>query len=256
MIQANLATYPPRREAMLAVVESIAPQVDRLNVVLNQYDSELPELTKLENVRQVVPDRDTKDTGKFYPDVSEAEIVLTLDDDISYPAGYVAQTVAMMRTLGPGHVGTYHGSLYYRPTFGLSWKRLTEWISYSDRKLAAFRVVHTFYHGVEQAIVVDQPATGVAAMFTCDFPPFDFMKDSQKFVDVRLSRWAFERGLKPVLLPRPAGWLSPVRFEETIYESFTKSHPQNVNAEIAVFARKVPGRGESLDLSWVPQAAT
>ena len=71
MIIANLATYPPRRENLLPVVQAIAPQVDQLNVVLNQYDAELPELVDIPNVKQIIPHEDTKDVGKFYPDVSD-----------------------------------------------------------------------------------------------------------------------------------------------------------------------------------------
>ena len=37
MIVANLATYPPRTSNLLQAITAIAPQVDRLNVVLTQY---------------------------------------------------------------------------------------------------------------------------------------------------------------------------------------------------------------------------
>jgi len=39
MIVANMAIYPPRLDDMLQVVRAPAPQVDRLNVVLNEYSS-------------------------------------------------------------------------------------------------------------------------------------------------------------------------------------------------------------------------
>jgi len=60
MITANLATYPPRREALEKVVAAISPQVDRLNVVLNEYDAVPAELQKYPNVVPLIPETDLK----------------------------------------------------------------------------------------------------------------------------------------------------------------------------------------------------
>ena len=50
MITANLATYPPRRETLEAVAGYISPQVDQMNIVLNQYDEIPGKLAKFSNV--------------------------------------------------------------------------------------------------------------------------------------------------------------------------------------------------------------
>lgn len=248
MIVANLATYPPRRENLLPVVKAIAPQVDRLNVVLNQFDACLPELEEIPGVVQIRPDTDTKDVGKFYPDVQEAEYVFLIDDDLVYPPDFVARTIREFKSLGEGKFfGGFHGSLYVRPGFSLKPKRFWRWLTYDERKVAGFRRRVQVHEAVGKPIVMDQIATNAAIIRGPDMPPYEFMADSQKFVDVRLARWNFERGIVPVLLPRPAGWIGQVRFEDTIYRSFTCRDLPHVAAEIMSYAFKVEGRGSTLN---------
>ena len=115
MIVANLATYPPRRRNLMRVVADIAPQVDRLNVILNQYDRVPEALSAFGNVVPLIPGEDTKDTGKFYPDVSGAQWVFMVDDDILYPADFIARTLRLARETGIDRFcAGYHGSLYLR----------------------------------------------------------------------------------------------------------------------------------------------
>lgn len=123
---ANLATYPPRHASMLDVVRALAPQLDRLNVVLNEYEQVPQDLDAFSNVVGILPEHDTKDAGKFLPDVSDADYVFLVDDDLIYPDDYVARTIASFEALGPsGFVGAYHGSLYVRPPFELERAALT-----------------------------------------------------------------------------------------------------------------------------------
>ncbi len=248
MIVANLATYPPRRDALLPVVQAIAPQVDRLNVVLNQYDDTLPELSGIANVEQIIPDYDTKDVGKFYPDVSGAEYVFLIDDDLIYPADFVSKTIERFDALGSGKfMGGYHASLYTKPEFSLSPKKLLKRLRYSDDRIADYRKPYRFYEQLNAPVVVDQVATNAAILRGADFPPHDFMAGSQKFVDVRLAAWCFQHGIRPVALPKDAGWLGEVRFEETIFRDFTRKNPPHVAAEIWSYAFKIEGRGMPLN---------
>ncbi|WP_424832394.1 glycosyltransferase family A protein [Ruegeria sp.] len=263
MIIANLATYPKRQKFLRTVVEAIAPQVDRLNLVLNEFEAVPSELLGYGNIVPILPEEDTKDVGKFYPDVSGAEYVMLFDDDILYPPDYVAKTVSRFEALGNRTaIGSYHGSIYRRPEFnnrrdrnnpggiGMGvFGRLIEYprelYSYKTR-LADFRDVFVFYKEQHAPIIVDQIASGVAILKARDFPPYSYMAGSQKFVDVRLARWAFERGLTGVTLPRESGWLRPLRYEETIFNDFTEKNPEHVNVEIKTFAGRVPHAGEVL----------
>ena len=62
------------------------------------------------------------------------------------------------------------------------------------------------------------------------------------FVDVRLARWCFDKGIDLVCLPRAAGWLTEERFDERIYD-FTRGNPERVVREVATYAFRNPRRG-------------
>jgi hypothetical protein len=245
MIVANMATYPPRREGAVQAVMRLAPQVDRLNLVLNQYSDPLEELTAFSNVNQIIPDDDTKDTGKFYPKIDGAEYVILTDDDLIFPSDFVARTLRSFQSLGSGYMGGYHASLYQKPRFSFRKRGFLRWFRYSDDRIADYRRVIAFYREQTVPVIVDQVATNAAVMRAQDFPPFEFMRTSQKFVDVRLARWCFERQIVPVALPKPSNWIESLRYDETIFESFTKTNPSPVSREILSYAFKVPGRGTS-----------
>lgn len=247
MITANLATYPPRAKFLPKVVDAVATQVDQLNVVLNEYDT-IPEfLAGYPNVNAIIPDHDTKDAGKFYPDCSRAEYVFLIDDDVVYPVDFVTKSLDRMRSLGPErYVGGYHCSIYQRPALRpLSVKSVKANIRFLGwpSRIARFRKVFTFGHTTSNPIFVDQVATNAAVMRVREMPPYEFMKTSQKFVDVRLARWCFEQGIMRVNLPREKSWLRQcdsegVIFEETIFEDFTQKHHEHVAQEIRSFAFK------------------
>lgn len=244
MIVANLATYPPRRQNLEKIVATISPQVERFNIVLNQYDEVPGELAKYPNVVAVIPEKDLKDVGKFYPDVRDAQYVLLVDDDIVYPHDYVLKTINRFEALPIQNcIGGYHGSLYLRP-------RLRQLIRYPslfftyNKRVADFRSVgFHFSEELKLATVVDQLGSGAAILRGKDMPTFEYMRTSQKFVDVRLARWCFERGVTPVCLHRTANWLEELNFDESIHSGFTTKNSSCVSAEILAYAFKVKFRG-------------
>ena len=246
-IVAKIATYPPRRERVLPMVRSLVNQVDRINLVLNEYDAPLPEIAGFDKIHQIIPPEDLKDTGKFFPEVPADSTVFLLDDDVEYPPDFVRLSLERRAALPAGrrYLCGYHGSLYQWPerkkkdTFWTHVKKVFGNVADNRRPL-------TFYKALDQATVVDQIATNSAFLEAADMPPWRWMKGSEKFVDVRLARWCFRRGITPVCLPRAAGWLNPVRFEETIFFDFTRSNPPHVAREIWRYAFRTKGRGKTL----------
>ncbi|MGR3323107.1 MAG: hypothetical protein ACU0DK_14385 [Pseudooceanicola sp.] len=247
MIVANLATYPPRLSNLGAVVERIAPQVDRLNVVLNEFDSVPAFLEGRDNVVAVIPEHDTKDVGKFYPDVSGAEYVLLIDDDLVYPADYVARTVERFVAAARGGrlMAGYHGSVYRRPRPSLNPGTMLAWMRYDPSRIADYRRIYTFDQGMAEATILDQVATGVAILRGPDLPPYAYMRDSQKFVDVRMAKWCHEHDIPRIGLPKPENWITAVKFRETIFRGFTRKNPPQVAAEIWEYAFKTEGAGRA-----------
>jgi len=243
MIIANLATYPPRRKNLESVVAIISPQVDRLNIVLNQYDTVPIELEKYPNVVPVIPEDDLKDVGKFYPDVGDAQYVFLIDDDIIYPHDYVSATVKRFEVIKLQNcMGGYHGSIYHRPRLR-QLLRSPELLFTYKKRVADFRGGFGLFSELKMATVVDQIGSGTAIMRGQDMPPFDYMRTSQKFVDVRLAHWCFERDIIPVCLPRAASWIGGVGFDESIFLGFTTRNPIHVSKEILTYAFKVRFRG-------------
>lgn len=248
MIVANLATYPPRQESMLAVVDAILPQVDRLNIVLNQYET-VPLALRRDKINAILPEADLKDTGKFFPEIGGAEYVFCIDDDLIYPSDFVSRSLDLLRRLPEKNViASFHGSLYEKPRFRLRMKNIVGLLTY-PKLITDFRKVYAFYKQCDAPVIVDQAASGVCVMPASSYPGWDYMKGSEKFADVRLARWAFEKGLTPVILPREAEWLKPIRYKENIYDDFTRLNRPEVTREILTYAFKVPRRGTELRLN-------
>ncbi len=257
-IIANLATYPPRGGFLPRVVASIAPQVDQLNLVLNEHTSVPEFLSEYKNIRPIIPDHDTKDAGKFLPACAQSEYVLLIDDDIIYPSDYVAMSIARMRKLGRGrYLGGYHASIYRRPFLRpvsvRSFKSNVRFVMLKS-SIARFRKVFPFTDRLPDYMIVDQIGSGTAIMRGSDMPPYEFMKTSQKFVDVRLARWCFEQDITVVGLPRQKGWLrnsvsEGFTFEETIYSDFTRKNVRHVSNEIRKFAFKRCDVGKAINIT-------
>ncbi len=247
MIVGNLATYPPRRETLLSAVTAVSSQVDVLHVILNEYEDTLPELDEIDSVIQILPQEDTKDVGKFLPEVFEAKYVLLFDDDLIYPGDYVSHTVALFESLGPTSCAAgYHGVIYEKPA--RSWFEFLSWRSNERKDLTWRRKVLHYKSALDKALIVDQIGTGTAIVRGSDFPAYDFMVGSQKFVDVRFALWCYMKEIRQVALPKPEGWLCSRTFEDTIYHNFTKTNPHHVNLEISKFALRRDAIGEEIEL--------
>lgn len=232
---------------MLATVRSLAAQVDVLNLVLNEYREVPGELRTFPNVNPILPEHDTKDTGKYLPQVGADDIVFTVDDDIGFPPDYVVRTLERYDALGAGPVmAGYHGTLY-RPARYLRSDFLRRLIGYKLDWIVNSRRFMGFMDALPEAIVVDDLGTGVAVMRGRDMPPFDHVRDAQRFIDVRLALWCHRKGIARVCLPREAGWLRPVQHPENIWQDFTLANPPHVAREIRQYAFRAPGRGRRYD---------
>lgn len=231
MIVANLATYPARKEQLRQSLPVISAQVDRVNLVLNEYESVPAWLRDFDNVHPHLPDEDYKDVGKFVFNTPEADAILLLDDDLNYPEDFVATTVARFETLQGRVVAGYHSSNYLPAEA-------------PDAPRPYVRKVKHFRTPQARFLYSDQIATNSAILRPQDMPPLDYMRGSQKFVDVRLAKWSFEQGISHVALPREKWWITQIDVDESIYESFTQTFPPHVDDEILSYALKRPNIGK------------
>lgn len=242
MIIANLATFPPRKQNLFRVVDRIAPQVDVLNVVLNEYDEVPPELGKHSNVKCILPPENLRDVGKFYPDTKGCDFVFFIDDDILYPENFVKTAITQLKSSQDRNVvGGFHGSIYRKMRTPTSLKKI--WAAFSQSKnLIKNRKVFKFSKALEKIVIVDQIGSGTLLMRGEHVPPFEFMQGAQKFVDVRLARWCHEQKIRMLCLPREKDWLQQLPVENSIYQDFTVNTPTAVLREIETFAFKISER--------------
>ncbi len=227
-IIANIATYPAREEAMPIALERIAPQVDVINLVLNEYQYIPKSLARFENVNPIIPFDDLKDVGKFYPKIDDKDdFYVLMDDDILYPDNYVEK----LRL-------TYDKFADIKPIIGV------HGIIYSDffEGLPASRLVHSFDKALAHDSLVNQLGTGTMMLKGWQMPSFEFMETSQRFVDLRIAIHAFRHKFPMICMEREKDWMIDMQTSESLFGTFTKYWPANIVAEaqeIAGFA-KIP----------------
>lgn len=218
---ANVATYPAREQTCLPALRSIAGQVDRLNLTLNEY-TEVPETFRaLENVNFHLPERNLKDLGKFCFDVAPEDDVFLCDDDIIYPADYVSWMMQLRADSG-----------YADPVLGVHGVTYSD---YYDGRSRSGRLVHGFHRALDLPVQMNQLGTGTVHVKGHQMPSFDYMDGSSGFVDIRFARHAYERGYPMICVARGDRWLTEITNEETIYLSVTRSLPPHALQEVRQF---------------------
>jgi hypothetical protein len=218
---AHVATYPARIEGLPGMLESVAGQMDEVMVVLNEYSSaELDRLPTFSNVVFHVPDVDLKDTGKFLWDRGPGDYVFLVDDDIHYPRDYADRLIAFYERLpSERFVVGLHGVVYSDMFEGAPHSRF---VAKFDKALA-------------RPMLVNQLGTGCSMARGDLLPPFEAMRTSQRFVDVRFARLCHEAGIGMVCVPRADGWLEDTEPEESIFDSYTRVHHKEQLEEVLVF---------------------
>jgi hypothetical protein len=121
MITASMSTIAWREPGLARAVASILPQVDRLNVFLQGYESEPDYLLhpKIWIVRDTAaPESAAKGaSAKFHwhwHGLLGDGYHIVVDDDIEYPPDYVSRCVAKIDEHGRRPIVGFHGMIYKR----------------------------------------------------------------------------------------------------------------------------------------------
>lgn len=192
MLRAHMATFPPRQSIMWDTIHSIAPQVDKLCVCLNEYTEIPARLMEIPNLEPMIPDQDLKDAGKFAFPAESDDIVFTIDDDIIYPQDYVSRLVkfADKIELEQNSIGYQAHTWVYKKRFEKhGWRNFL------------------FGKECKKIIKVDVLGTGTVCALGKNVPPLDDMITSAGFVDFRFSRHQIKRGVNMWTLPRNEGYV-------------------------------------------------
>lgn len=127
MITCQLATIPERIELVKQTIESLMPQVDRLNVMCNNYTDQHQDnlfhwAKDIEKIRGIdffdglfVYRRDNRMTdGEKYYNIENAEpgYIFICDDDIRYPDTYCQDMIAKIEENKRKYVVSLHGRIF------------------------------------------------------------------------------------------------------------------------------------------------
>lgn len=206
MIIAGMATIPERESTLQIVLDSIAPQVDLLELALNDYKSVPYWLGKYENVLPTLTSNEMGDANKFLRvDDYTNHYYFSCDDDIEYPSDYVERYIKAINS--NGCLVTVHGS------------------DIPNRKLQSYysgKVMRSHcLNQLSKAVFVDIAGSGVSAFHT-SFLKLRYKRfKAANMADIWMSMQAHEQGVKRLALKHGAGWIKGGLNEgrATIYET-------------------------------------
>jgi hypothetical protein len=192
---ACIPTLPSRAATFELVLRRIAPQCDVVHVYLDGHDHVPAVVQETPNARAhfCADQGGLHSASRFLvlETLAEPSIVVSVDDDIEYPANYVSEIVAgLARVNGTAVVG-YHANIYLPPH-----------VSY-----LVHRVCFLFENPVDADRYVHDVGCGTCA-FVSSVLSFDVKSwRGHGLEDILLAIEAQKRGLSRIVLRREAGFL-------------------------------------------------
>lgn len=190
-ILCSLVAIPARHAFAREVIERLAPQCERVIVYANEGFSH-----PLAEVRH----RDAlHDQWKFDVDLAGVDYHLTCDDDLAYPADYVARLVEAVKRHNHRRIVGVHGAVIRPP--------VTHY--YRDRHLWHYR------HALAQEQKVQIIGTGTLCYSprTITFPQSVF--ETPNLADIYAALHAQAHKIGASIVAREAGWLDDLPGSQT-----------------------------------------
>ena len=205
---AQIASIPGRIELLEKTVNSLINQVDRVNVMLNNY-TRTPEYLIRDRVQVRHFDNSKGDAVKFY-DLPKGYI-FTCDDDLVYPEDYVEVMISKLRERDNKVILTNHGRI-------MESKPVSN--SYTDRRGGSRNPDSRFHCLLDEPaeVFLDIGGTGVMAWHSDYFFP-DYEKITKKnMADIWVAKFAHEQGCKILHNPHKEGWIKYLHPKHTIWD--------------------------------------
>ncbi len=208
---ANIATYPPRLQALRETIKSIYNQFDVIRIYFNEYDT-FPQLDDPDGKILRFKGDNIYDNGKFIgmqilqEEKRKHEVYFTIDDDLLYPPDYVLKTCKAIDQYGC--IISHHGR-----------KLLQRGVKYYQN--------HTVYHFANAVVGnyrVDVCGTGVTAFRTDYFMAPDLCRsDYFRVSDLVFSLEVAKQKKRIGVIAHEAGWIRSVSDKqagkETIHDT-------------------------------------
>ena len=203
MVTAQLASIPDRVDLLEKTVNSLLPQVDSLNIMLNNY-ANTPHFCHNLKIKFCHLDNFKGDAAKFHGLKGVEGYIFTCDDDLVYPPDYVILTIKELKRHENRVILSHHGR-QMRP------KPVNN--SYTDRIAA--------YHwnvGQPKCVELDIGGTGVMAWHSDTFFPDIDRITIKNMADIWIHGFAKEQGVKIMLCPHPDDWIQYLHPKNTIWD--------------------------------------
>lgn len=194
---AALASIPRRAQLLEKTLQTLRPQVDRLHVYLNGYDTAPACVRSL--CDDYILDADNRGAErKFWWSPQWRGIYLSCDDDISYPPDYVATMRRALDERGRGVV-TCHGRRY------LDRARNVHQIDP--------RAFGRYFKRVDNGAAINHGGTGVMAWRASEVRVPRHWEHAN-IADMQFAIWAQRERVPMWLVPHEAHWLQSPAVED------------------------------------------
>lgn len=200
MIVCGIASIPSRFSQLITTVNSLLPQVDKINLSLNNYTAIPQELIHPKIEIEITQGTDEQKFRKV-----EGDIFLSCDDDLIFPYNYVA-TLRLAFEDYPHSILTFHGRSF----------DILPINSYYKSKSRRYRCLDK----VAQDMPVQIGGTGCMA-----FKPLNFLVTLKDFqytcmADIQIALKAKREGKKIICLAHESDWIKYQQVGNTIYDRF------------------------------------
>ncbi len=184
---AGIASIPERADSLERVLASIAPQVDEIQLSLNDYTEPPAFLADFPNVRATIRAANGGDAEKFAAVDNWDGYVVTIDDDLVYPPDYVETLIAGIERYGRCRAVSFHGGT----TAGYSAK---------VHGAATIKRLHCLATVAADDLDVNAVGTGVLGWHTECVPIWRDLFQTPNMADVYLSCHAHRFGIPLAVL--------------------------------------------------------
>lgn len=198
---AKMATFPAREGILGKSVDSLLPQVDRLEVYLNKY-SFIPDHLIHEKIRVFLDLPDIGDTGKVYKVPNDCNVFL-VDDDIIYPSDYVQHLSDKLEQYNYRVVVGVHGASMVNPV----------------KNYFKDRVVIHFRSRLDHDERVNVLGTGTVA-YNSNIVTLDSNGvSSNNMLDCHLAVHCQQNKIPMICVERPSNWLASLPTPTSLWSS-------------------------------------
>lgn len=232
----SIASHWTRETSLHSAINSLGPQVDHINVYLNDYDRippylQAPYITVMSS-KDKASRGDIGDIGKFFwSNEITTEFHLTADDDLIYPEDYVTSLIAFWRKYKAPLVVSAHG-------IRIKHEELSPPHGRRGKGYYGSREVWMAMEMVNKPAAVHILGTGTMLYRPHDIGriEIDSMFPSPNMADIWFAILAQRLKLPMVVIPHHRLWIQeiPGTFENSIYKQSTRTRNSERNQTEAV----------------------